>query len=55
MNQTKEPLIDSGHTELRVEIIRFRKRIVSNSPATAWIRNAKAGNFGLRAVGHEFI
>ncbi len=55
MNQTKEPLIDSGHTELRVEIIRFRTRIVSNSPAIAWIRNAKEGNFGLGTTGHEFM
>jgi len=55
MNQTKEPMIDSGRAELRAEIVRYKTWIAGNSPAIAWIRNAEAGNFRLRAAGHEFI
>ena len=51
----KEPLISSGRAGLRVKITRFETRIAGNSPAIAKIRNAEAGDFGLRAAGHELI
>ena len=41
--------------DLRVKITRFETRIAGNSPAIAKIRNAEAGDFGLRAAGHELI
>ena len=50
-----EPLINSGRAGLRVKITRFKARIAGNSPAIAKIRNAEAGDFGLRAAGHELI
>ena len=53
--KTWEPLINSGRVDLRVKITRFETRIAGNSPAIAKIRNAEAGDFGLRAAGHELI
>ena len=53
--KAREPLINSGRADLRVKITRFKARIASNSTAIAKIRNAEAGDFGLRAAGHELI
>jgi hypothetical protein len=48
-------MINSDRVELRVKIVRFKARIAGNSPAIDKIRNAEAGDFGLRAAGHELI